>query len=286
MRKLINSTIAFILAITAFLPAVAANAASHDLSGKFVFQKENTNDIWYISTDNKEKYYLTGPQDAFNLMRYQGHGISNSDLNMIPMPGEKHTNNHLGDSLKGKILLQVEDKGQAWYVHTDTGERHSLGRPQQAFDLFRSISIESNSDELNMYKQINSIAETASNAGIFNTLVTALDVAGLVGVLQNGGPFTVFAPTDDAFAKIPTETLESVLNDKETLTKILTYHVVSGKVSSADIMKINKAATLQGGEINIDTSNGVVIDSNSNVITADIKANNGIIHVIDTVLMP
>ncbi|MCX6747568.1 MAG: fasciclin domain-containing protein [Candidatus Nomurabacteria bacterium] len=129
------------------------------------------------------------------------------------------------------------------------------------------------------------IVETAVEAGSFKTLVAAVQAAGLVETLSGAGPFTVFAPTDDAFAKIPKETLDAVLADKDNLTAILTYHVVAGKVMASDVMGLNSAKTVQGGEVKIDTENGVMIN-NANVVKADIECTNGVIHVIDTVLMP
>ncbi len=129
------------------------------------------------------------------------------------------------------------------------------------------------------------IVETAVEAGSFKTLVTAVQVAGLVDTLSGAGPFTVFAPTDEAFAKIPKETLDAVLADKEKLTAILTYHVVAGKVMASDVMGLTSAKTVQGGEVKIDTSNGVMIN-NAKVVKADIECTNGVIHVIDSVLMP
>ncbi len=129
------------------------------------------------------------------------------------------------------------------------------------------------------------IVETAVAAGSFKTLVTAVQAAGLVETLSGVGPFTVFAPTDDAFAKIPKETLDAVLADKAKLTAILTYHVVSGKVMSQDVVTMTSAPTVQGGSVRIDASNGVKINDAS-VVKADIECSNGVIHVIDTVLMP
>ena len=129
------------------------------------------------------------------------------------------------------------------------------------------------------------IVETAIAAGSFNTLVTAVQAAGLVETLKSAGPFTVFAPTDEAFAKIPAETLNAVLADKEKLTAILTYHVVSGKVLAADVVNLKSAKTVQGGELTIDTASGVKVN-NANVVKTDIECDNGVIHVIDTVLMP
>lgn len=129
------------------------------------------------------------------------------------------------------------------------------------------------------------IVDTALSAGSFNTLAKALTEAGLVDTLKGDGPFTVFAPTDDAFAKLPEDQLASILADKELLTAILTYHVVPGKVMAADVAKIDSAATVQGQSVSINTDSGVKVDT-ANVIQADIEASNGVIHVIDTVLVP
>ena len=129
------------------------------------------------------------------------------------------------------------------------------------------------------------IVDTAVAAGQFSTLVTAVKAAGLVDVLKGEGPFTVFAPTDEAFAKLPKGTLEKLLNDKEALKKILTYHVVSGNVMAKDVVKLSSAETVQGQTVDISTKNGVMIN-NSTVIKADISCSNGTIHVIDTVLLP
>jgi uncharacterized surface protein with fasciclin (FAS1) repeats len=129
------------------------------------------------------------------------------------------------------------------------------------------------------------IVETAIEAGQFNTLVAAVKAAGLVETLSGPGPFTVFAPNDAAFAKIPKATLDGVLKDKAKLTAILTYHVVSGKVMAKDVMKMKSAKTLQGGSLTIDTSDGVKVNG-AKVIQADIEVTNGVCHVIDSVLMP
>ncbi len=135
------------------------------------------------------------------------------------------------------------------------------------------------------WKSDKTIVETAVAAGSFETLVTAVKAAGLVDVLSGEGPFTVFAPTDEAFAKLPAGTLEALLADKEKLTAVLTYHVVPGKVMAKDVTQLSSAKTVQGGELTIDTSNGVMVD-NAKVIKADVVASNGVIHVIDTVLIP
>ncbi len=129
------------------------------------------------------------------------------------------------------------------------------------------------------------IVDTAVAAGSFKTLATALTAAGLVDTLKSAGPFTVFAPTDEAFAKIPKADLDALLKDKAKLTRVLTYHVVPGKVMAADVVKLKEAKTVEGQMIRIDALNGVKIDG-ANVVKADVGASNGVIHVIDTVLLP
>ena len=129
------------------------------------------------------------------------------------------------------------------------------------------------------------IVEVATEAGSFKTLLTAVEVAGLTATLAGPGPFTVFAPTDEAFAKVPAKDLEALLADKAALTNVLTYHVVQGAVTAKDVAGIPSAKTLQGGELAIDTSSGVKVGG-ATVVKADIMASNGVIHVIDTVLLP
>jgi uncharacterized surface protein with fasciclin (FAS1) repeats len=128
------------------------------------------------------------------------------------------------------------------------------------------------------------IVDTAVKAGSFNTLAAALTAADLVATLKGKGPFTVFAPTDAAFAKIPKADLDALLKDKAKLTAVLTYHVVAGKVMAADV-KAGKVKTVQGSEITISTMGGVSVD-NAKVIKTDIVASNGVIHVIDSVIIP
>jgi uncharacterized surface protein with fasciclin (FAS1) repeats len=132
--------------------------------------------------------------------------------------------------------------------------------------------------------QAKDIVETAVAAGNFKTLATALTAAGLVDTLKGKGPFTVFAPTDAAFAKIPKADLDALLKDKAKLTAVLTYHVVAGKVMAADV-KAGKVKTVQGSELTVSTTGGVMVDK-AKVTTTDIVANNGVIHVIDSVIMP
>jgi uncharacterized surface protein with fasciclin (FAS1) repeats len=131
------------------------------------------------------------------------------------------------------------------------------------------------------------IVDTAVAAGSFKTLTAALQAAGLVDTLKGKGPFTVFAPTDEAFAKLPAGTVEDLLKpeNKAKLTRILTYHVVAGAVYAKDVVKLHSAGTVAGAPVKIDAISGVKIND-SNVIKADVKASNGVIHVIDAVLMP
>ena len=129
------------------------------------------------------------------------------------------------------------------------------------------------------------IVDTAIGAGQFNTLVAAVKAADLAGVLKGDGPFTVFAPTDDAFAKLPAGTLEKLLKDKAALQKILTYHVVPGEVLAKDVAGLSSAKTVQGQKLAIDTSHGVMVNQ-ANVVKTDIVCSNGVIHVIDAVLLP
>jgi len=135
---------------------------------------------------------------------------------------------------------------------------------------------------------VNDIIDTAIAAGSFKTLASALTAADLVDTLKGHGPFTVFAPSDDAFAKLPAGTVESLLKDVEKLKSILTYHVVSGKVMAADVMKMDgkSAKTVNGAELKITTQGGVKLNGNVHVTKTDIDCSNGVIHVVDSVLMP
>jgi uncharacterized surface protein with fasciclin (FAS1) repeats len=132
------------------------------------------------------------------------------------------------------------------------------------------------------------IVDTAVSAGQFNTLVAAVKAAGLVETLKGPGPFTVFAPTDEAFAKLPKGTVEMLLKpeNKDKLVKILTYHVVSGKVMAEDVVKLKTAKTVQGSLLNIKVKGSNVMVDNARVVKTDIGTSNGVIHVIDTVIMP
>src|SRR5208337_2013552 len=132
------------------------------------------------------------------------------------------------------------------------------------------------------------IVDTEVSAGSFNTLVAAVKAAGLVDTLKGRGPFTVFAPTDEAFAKLPAGTVEDLLKpeNKEKLRSILLYHVVPGKVTSKEVVKLTSAKTAEGQPLTIKVEDGKVMVNNATVVNADVEASNGVIHVIDTVLLP
>ena len=129
------------------------------------------------------------------------------------------------------------------------------------------------------------VVDTAIAAGDFKTLATALQAASLIDTLKGKGPFTVFAPTDEAFAKIPKADLDALLKDKAKLIRVLTYHVVPGRVMAKDVAMLKEAKTVEGGALRIDTSSGVKVNGAS-VVKADIEASNGVIHVIDSVILP
>jgi len=129
------------------------------------------------------------------------------------------------------------------------------------------------------------IVETATNAGSFKTLVTVIEAAGLLDLLQSPGPYTVLAPTDEAFAKIPTNTIASWLEDIPKLKKILTYHILFGEVLTENLLELSSAETVEGSVVGIDTSDGIKVND-AKVLTPNILADNGVIHIIDAVLIP
>lgn len=159
----------------------------------------------------------------------------------------------------------------------------ALGIAALCFFAATPIKTDSGTSKINHHD----IVYIASNADNLTTLVKAVQAAGLVETLQSEGPFTVFAPTDEAFAALPEGTLESLLmeENRDKLVQILTYHVVPGKVMSTDLEDGMMAETVEGSSISVDLSDGVSID-NANVVSADIEADNGVVHVIDTVIMP
>jgi len=140
----------------------------------------------------------------------------------------------------------------------------------------------------NYGKKSNDIVDVAVNAGSFTTLAAALGAADLVDTLKGDGPFTVFAPTDEAFAKLPEGTVESLLlpENRDKLVAVLTYHVVSGKVTASDVVKLDSATTVNGQDVRIRVLNGSVMIDNATVSATDIMADNGVIHVIDQVILP
>lgn len=153
--------------------------------------------------------------------------------------------------------------------------------------LFFAVTLVSvNAQNYSKKSVTDDIVTTAVDAGNFKTLATALKEAGLIETLKGKGPFTVFAPTDEAFAKLPKGTVEGLLKDKEALKKILLYHVVSGNVMSTDVVKLTEATTVEGSKVNISVKDGNVLVNDAKVIKADVKASNGVIHVIDTVILP
>ena len=153
--------------------------------------------------------------------------------------------------------------------------------------LFLALGVvTANAQDMDKTKKLKDIVATAVDAGSFKTLATALTEAGLIETLQGKGPFTVFAPTDDAFAKLPKGTVEGLLKDKEALKKVLLYHVVSGNVMSTDVVKLSEATTVEGSKVNIKVKDGNVMINDARVTTADVKASNGVIHIIDTVILP
>src|SRR5450432_2993922 len=155
-----------------------------------------------------------------------------------------------------------------------------------SFALILSVLVSSMPATAGLAKK--DIVDTAVAAGTFNTLATALKAAGLADTLKGTGPFTVFAPTDEAFSKLPAGTVESLLKpeNKEKLKSILLYHVVAGDVTSAKVVKLTSAKTVNGQDVKISVVDGTVMINDAKVVKADIAASNGVIHVIDTVLLP
>jgi uncharacterized surface protein with fasciclin (FAS1) repeats len=175
---------------------------------------------------------------------------------------------------------QLSTKGER-----NTMRKNNLLSSMLGLALILGLSFQVTADSATKSAKTGDIVDTAVAAGSFNTLVTAIKAAGLVDTLKGPGPFTVFAPTDEAFAKLPAGTLDALLKDKEKLAAVLTYHVVPGKVMAADVTKLSSAKTVQGQSLSIDTKRGVKVGV-ANVVKTDIVTSNGVIHVIDTVLIP
>ena len=172
------------------------------------------------------------------------------------------------------------------FLFVTAGNRPALNEEEQIMiNESMDQNIQEDGSQLDMEEQV-TIVDIAIGNPDFSTLVAALQAADLVEVLAGEGPFTVFAPTNEAFAKIPEATLNEILADKEQLTQILTYHVVAGKVMAEDVVNLTSATTVQGGDLSIEVLGNSVMVDNANVIVTDIEASNGVIHVIDTVLIP
>lgn len=185
------------------------------------------------------------------------------------------------------IALVVVATGVAIWMYTSSSSQPVAEEPMKKTEVAEPTpkTPEMDSMEEKEVLKPQTIVDVAIANGSFKTLVTAVQAAGLVETLSSTGPFTVFAPTDAAFAKLPAGTVEALLKDTEKLKAILTYHVVSGKVMSTDVVKLTHAKTVNGQNVTIDAKNGVKIN-NATVVTADVAASNGVIHVIDTVLLP
>ena len=179
--------------------------------------------------------------------------------------------------------MPYQKKG--YYGHPYKGNRAMYGQPHGKPSNETKAMDDRTSQQSPAPAGTQDIVSIASGSDDFETLVIAVKAAGLADTLAKNGPYTVFAPTDEAFAKIPVEKLAALLADKEALTEVLTYHVVPGTVSSSAATKLESAKTVQGGSLSIDASDGVKING-ANVVKADIEASNGIIHVIDSVILP
>lgn len=182
----------------------------------------------------------------------------------------------------GKLKTAKTALGQSVAIDTSKGVRVESANVVKT-DVTASNGVIHVIDAVIMPK--NDIIEAARSAASFKTLLKAIEAAELTETLRGAGPFTVFAPTDEAFAKLPKDTLDALLKDKKKLAAILTYHVVPGKVMAEEVVKLKTAKTVQGQSVKIDTSDGVKVD-NAKVVKTDVPSTNGVIHVIDTVLLP
>lgn len=190
-------------------------------------------------------------------------------------------------------FLVILSLGVGVYIFTSMGPSDQKGDSMidnsmkvQSTDINNENPKKSTTMEDSKAESKGTIVDIAVSNPEFSTLVTALQEADLVEVLSSDGPFTVFAPTNEAFSKIPEATLNEILADKEQLTSILTYHVVPGKVMSSDVVNVTSAETVQGSDLNVKVEGNSVMINNANVVAVDIEADNGVIHVIDTVLIP
>ncbi len=188
-----------------------------------------------------------------------------------------------GDGCK---YSQMSSGNASGYSHALYQPMHASTQYHQAVQAYPvGMNYGNKHSSSSAYQDKPDIVDTAMAAGSFNTLVAAIKEAGLVETLKGKGPFTVFAPTDAAFEKLPKEQLTALLRDKKALSKILTYHVVAGQVKAAEVVKLNSATTVEGQAVTI-SSGDVVKVNNATVIKTDIMTSNGVIHVIDTVMLP
>jgi len=196
------------------------------------------------------------PDKRYKKHSYYGHPHANRHFH--PMPGRMHHRGYPAPYWQG-------------------GKAYGRGHPGAATgsDTASEPRTDAKAD----------IIDTALNTGRFNTLVQALKSTGLDETLKGPGPYTVFAPSDEAFRKLPESIRTAITNDRQALTELLSYHVVSGEVTASDVARLNSAETVQGSAVSIETSNGVRVDG-ANVVIADIRATNGVIHVIDAVMIP
>lgn len=187
--------------------------------------------------------------------------------------------------MKTHAVVPVIAAGLLFGGLADTPDRHAVSDSAE-----RGVRTELTLEEVTVMpetkQEAGTIVEVAAANGSFQTLVKAVQAAGLAETLSGEGPFTVFAPTDEAFSKLPEGTLEQLLEDKERLTQILTYHVVPGRVTADQVQGIDSAETVAGGALSIRTEYGSVKVGDATVVQADVMASNGVIHVIDTVLLP
>lgn len=205
---------------------------------------------------------------------------------------ENKTNNTNTMAVIGLVVLFVVAIGGFLVMSRQNTETNNLNQEmeqttqEEVQNSNEEEVITESSEGETMAGPTQNIVEIASGNESFKTLVQAVTAAGLVDTLSGEGPFTVFAPTDEAFAKLPEGTLETLLANPEQLTKVLTYHVVSGKVMAEDVVKLTKATTVQGQDVAITVEGETVMVNDSKVTTTDIEGTNGVIHIIDTVLLP
>ena len=218
-----------------------------------------------------------GPGKSYMKQGYQPHPYSYRYSH--PMPRHHHGYQRHGYGYSQPGHSHYGHKGMKPYPYSETGQGEDAVGKTSAGAAYGATAAPTQA------AATSDIIETAASAGNFNTLLDAIRTAGLEDTLKGDGPFTVFAPSDEAFARVPEKILAAVVADPEALKELLTYHVVVGRVDSSDVAGLSSATSVQGSELSIDTSNGVKVGG-ANVVSADIVASNGIIHVVDSVMMP